>query len=121
MLRGGFLDEELKPRDKSPTAMPEELLRCWEEHTKDADGKDTVKRISLMYRRDVPQFRTPFFTRCMHLYNTWKLFKQAPPSGEGWANERNITCEILQTLEVESNKYDAWEREKEDNRRNASK
>lgn len=74
-----------------------------------------------MYRRDVPQFRTMFFMRCMQLYNTWKLFKQSPPLGRGWANERNVTVEILQILEVENNKYDAWEREKDDIKRKASR
>ena len=97
------------------------MIRCWESKFVDIDGKEQVKKESLMYRRDVPQFRTVFFSRCMQLYNTWKLFKQSPPLGGGWANERNVTVEILQTLEVENNKYDAWEREKENAKRNASK
>ena len=70
-----------------------------------------------MWEREVPQFRTVFFNRCMELYNTWKLFKQSAPLGEGWGNERGITCRILQILEVENNKYDAWEREVEEAKR----
>ena len=53
----------------------------------------------------------------MELYNNWKLFKQSAPLGEGWGNERGITCRILQILEVENNKYDAWEREVEEAKR----
>lgn len=102
-------------------AMPEELLRCYEEKTIDEDGKESVKKISLMYRRDVPQFRTEFFNNAMLLYNNWKLFNQTCPNGQGWANERNIICQILHILEVENNKYDAWERDKESDRRSASK
>ena len=47
----------------------------------------------------------------------WRLFKQAPPNGQGWANERGVTCRILEILEVENNKYDAWERDKERERK----
>ena len=70
-----------------------------------------------MYRRDVPQFRTEFFSRAMQLYNIWRLFEKAPPSGNGWANERNVTCAILQLLEVENNKYDQWQRDLEEAKR----
>lgn len=70
-----------------------------------------------MWEREIPQFRTAFFTRCMELYNTWKLFKQSAPLGQGWGNERGITCRILQILEVENNKYDAWQREVEEAKR----
>lgn len=74
-----------------------------------------------MYRRDVPQFDTPFFNSCMNLYNNWKLFKQSPPCGMGWANERNVTSQILQTIEIENNTYEAWERERENAKRNPKK
>lgn len=107
----------MKPNDLKPTATPEELLRCWEETYKDGEGVDKTRSISLMYRRDVPQFDTPFFNSCMNLYNNWKLFKQSPPLGNGWANERNVTAQILQLLEVENNKYEAWLREKENAKR----
>lgn len=70
-----------------------------------------------MYRRDVPQFRTEFFSRAMYLYNTWKLFEKAPPCGNGWANERDVTCRILTILEVENNKYDQWQRDLEEAKR----
>ena len=93
--------------------MPRELIRCWEEKYTDENGKAQTRKISLMLPCEVAQFRTMFFSRCMELYNTWKLFKQSAPLGQGWGNERGITCKILQVLEVESNKYDAWERDKE--------
>ena len=91
------------------TALPVELIRCYER----ADGK----KVSLMYRRDVPQYRTMFLSRAIELYTTWRLFEKAPPSGGGWANERNTVVKVLRLLEAENNKYDAWEREKEDARR----
>lgn len=93
----------------SPTALPEELIRCWET----PDGK----KVSLMYRRDIPQYRTPFLMGALNLFSNWRLFEKAPPSGTGWANERNVTVRILQILESEYNKYDAWEREVEDAKR----
>lgn len=37
--------------------------------------------------------------------------------GQGWGNERGVTCKILRILETENNKYDAWEREKEEAKR----
>lgn len=70
-----------------------------------------------MYRREIPQFRTDFLYGAMRLYNTWRLFDKSPPCGEGWMNERDITVRILQILEDENNKYDAWERDKEDAKR----
>lgn len=88
-----------------PTAVPLELIRSWEE-----PGQ---KPVSLMLRREVPQFRTEFLNRAVHLFNTWRLFEKAPPCGNGWANERNVTCRILTILAVEDNKYDAWQRELE--------
>ena len=112
-MRGGYLREPVKPKDLKETALPEELLRCYEETYTDENGVEKTRNISLMLRRDVPQFDTPFFNICMMLYNNWKLFNQAPPNGQGWANERNVTCQILQLIESENNKYDAWEREKE--------
>lgn len=118
MLRGGFLQEELKPADMRKTATPEELLRCYEEKVTGEDGKVSVKKISLMLRRDVPQFRTLFFSRCMTLYNNWRLFNKMPPCGNGWADERNVTSEILSLLEAENNKYDLWEHEKDRERKN---
>lgn len=96
-----------------PTALPEELIRCWEE--KDKDGK--VKKISLMYRREIPQFRTAFLLRAVELWNTWKLFKQSPPLGQGWGNERGVIVKILQILEAENNLWDAWQRDLEDEKR----
>ena len=75
------------------------------------------KKVSLMYRRDIPQYRTPFLMGALNLFSNWRLFEKAPPSGTGWANERNVTVRILQILESEYNKYDAWEREVEDAKR----
>lgn len=100
-----------------PTSIPLPLLRCWEEKTVDENGKTVVKPVSLMKPCEIPQFRTVFFSRCMELYNTWKLFKQTSPLGEGWGNERGITCTILRLLEVENNQYDAWQRDLEDEKR----
>lgn len=92
--------------------MPEELLRCWTEKYTDENGEEKERKISLMLRRDVPQFDTPFLNACMYLYNNWKLFNQSPPNGNGWANERGVVCHILQLLDSENAKYDAWEGEK---------
>lgn len=113
LLRGDHLNEKPRPGD----TIPRELIRCWEEHYTDENGKDKVRKISLMLPSEVPQFRTVFFNRCMELYNMWRMFKQSPPLGQGWANERGVTCKILQVLEVENNKYDAWQREIEDAKR----
>ena len=109
--------EEFSKYDLEPTAIPRELIRCWEEKTKDEKGKTIVTPISLMRPCEVAQFRTVFFSRCMELYNTWKMFKQSSPLGQGWGNERGITCTILRLLEVENNKYDAWERDREEDKR----
>ena len=100
-----------------PTALPRELIRCWEEPYTDEKGKKKVKKVSLMRPCEIPQFRTIFFSLCMDLYNNWRLFKQSAPLGQGWANERGITCRIIQTLEVENNKYDQWQRDLEDEKR----
>lgn len=100
-----------------PTALPRELIRCWDEKYTDEKGKEKTRGISLMRYCEVPQFKTVFFNQAMYLYNTWKLFEKSPPLGQGWGNERAVTCKILQILEVESNKYDAWEREKDEARR----
>lgn len=78
----------------------------------DVDEHGDPVQTSLMFRRDIPQFRTEFFARSMRLYNNWKLFRQAPPRGMGFAEERTTTIDILMILEEESNLYDAWEREK---------
>lgn len=121
LLRGGYLYEELRPADMRPSALPEELIRCYEEKSTDKDGREQVKKISLMYRREVPQFRTLFLSGALNLYSNWRLFNKEPPSGKGWAQERNITARILQTLESENNLYDAWEHEKEDLRRRHKK
>ena len=99
----------MKPADLGPGAIPEPLLRSWEE-----EGK---KPISLMYRRDVPQFRTPFLAGALNLWTNWRLFDKSPPCGIGWANERNVTVRILQLLESENNKFDVWEREEEELKR----
>lgn len=96
-----------------PNALPEELLRCWEERLE--NGK--TKKISLMQKRDIPQFRTHFLSGAVTLFSNWRLFNREPPSGRGWANERNVTVRILHLLEDENAKYDAWEREKEEDRR----
>lgn len=109
LLKGEHLYEEPKPSD----TLPRELIRCYEE--RQPDGK--TKKVSLMFMKEVPQFRTLFFNRCMELYNNWKLFKQSPPLGQGWANERNVTCRILRILENENNLYDAWQREVEEAKR----
>ena len=114
MLKGEHLYEEFPKRELKPTAVPRELIRCWDEVSIDGNGKKQVKKISLMRPCEIPQFRTLFFSRCMDLYNTWKLFKQSPPLGQGWGNERGVTCQILKILEVENNKYEAWERDKKD-------
>lgn len=45
------------------------------------------------------------------------MFKQSPPLGQGWANERGITVKILQILESENNLWDAWQRDLEDEKR----
>jgi len=108
----------VKPSDLRPSAIPEELIRCYEETIVDDKGKVTTKKTSLMYHRDVPQFRTPFLSACMRLFNSWHLFNQMPPCGNGWANERNVTCEILELLEHENQAYDAWERDRESAKRN---
>ena len=100
----------------SPTAIPEELIRCYEEKYTDENGKEKTRKISLMYRRDVPQFRTVFLTRAIDLFNNWNLFNKMPPSGT-WANERNVTSRILSILASEDNKFDAWEREVEEAKR----
>lgn len=100
-----------------PTALPRELIRCWEEKSINEKGEEVINPISLIKPCEVAQFRTVFFNRCMELYNTWKLFKQSPPLGQGWGNERGITCRILQILEVENNKYEAWQRDLEAEKR----
>lgn len=100
-----------------PNVLPDEYIRCWDEKYIDKEGKVRTKPISLMKPCEIPQFRTIFFARCIELYNTWKLFKQSAPLGQGWGNERGITCKILQILEVENNKYDAWLRDKENERK----
>lgn len=105
---GGYLYEEVTSADLKKSAMPEELLRCIEE--KQEDG--SVKKISLMYRRDVPQFRTAFFSQAMNLYQSFKLFNSSPPNGQGWANERHTITQILSILSEESQAYEAWEHDK---------
>ena len=100
-----------------PNVLPSEFIRCWEETYTDEKGKIRTRKISLMKPCEIPQFRTPFLSRCVELYNMWRLFKQAPPNGQGWANERGVTCRILEILEVENSKYDAWERDKERKRK----
>ena len=100
----------------SPTAIPEELIRCYNEKVKDENGKEVIKPQSLMYRRDVPQYRTAFLFGAIDLYNNWRLFNKMPPSGS-WANERGVTTRILSLLESENNKFDAWEREIEEAKR----
>lgn len=112
-MKGGYLREPVKPRDLKGNALPEELLRCYEETYTDENGVENTRKISLMLRREVPQFDTPFFNRCLEIYNNWKLFKQSPPSGAGWANERNTICQILQIIERENVEYEAWLNEKE--------
>ena len=92
-----------------PGAMPEELIRCYER----PDGK----KVSLMFRRDIPQYRTLFLSGALEMYTNWRLFNKEPPNGNGWANERNVTALILRLLESENNQYDAWEREQEDLKR----
>ena len=117
LLRGDNLYREFSKQDLKPSALPVELIRCWEETYIDKKGKTRTRGVSLMKPCEVAQFRTVFFSRCMELYNTWKLFKQSAPLGQGWGNERGITCKILQILEVENNKYDQWERDKEKERK----
>lgn len=85
--------------------------------TVDENGKRKVEKKSLMYWRDVPQYRTQFFDRCIRIYNKWRLFEKAPPNGNGWANERSVIVEILELLEVENSDYDSWLSEKEDAKR----
>jgi len=46
------------------------------------------------------------------LFNQWRLFKQSPPNGQGFANERSTICEILSILFDEDAQYTAWENEK---------
>lgn len=121
LLKGEHLNDDEKSPDNGPFAVPRELIRCYEEHIKGSDGKDSVRKISLMKTSEIAQFRTLFFYRCIELYNTWKVFKQSPPMGQGWGNERAVICEILRLLEVENNQYDAWEREKENERRKVGK
>ena len=70
-----------------------------------------------MYRREIPQFRTAFLLRAVEMWNTWKLFKQSPPLGQGWGNERGVIVKILQILEAENNLWDAWQRDLEDEKR----
>lgn len=96
------------------TALPEELIRCWEDVTVDENGREKVRKRSLMQWKDVPQYRTAFFNKCISLFNRWHLFDKAPPFGNGWANERAVTVEILELLERENSDYDAWLRERED-------
>lgn len=91
------------------TRFPEDLLRCID----DADSKGNPIQTNLMFRRDVPLFRTDFFFRSMRLFNQWLLFKRSPPQGIGFANERSTTCRILSILYEEQNLYDAWERERQ--------
>ena len=117
-MRGGPLFEELKPRDLRPSAIKEELIRCYEETVKDEKGNEVKEKVSLMYHREIPQFRTRFLSSCVQLFNNWHLFNQMPPNGNGWANERAVTCEILELLERENQLYDAWERDKESAKRN---
>lgn len=100
-----------------PSAIQEELIRCYEERTEDEKGRETTRKISLMYHRDVPQFRTPFLFSCIQIYKTWLLFNRMPPTGSGWMNERAVICEILQLLDKENQDYEAWEREKESARK----
>ena len=101
-----------------PSAIKEELIRCYEEKTTDENGKAVTQKVSLMYHREIPQFRTAFLSSCIRLYKHWHLFNQMPPNGNGWANERAVTCEILELLEGENQLYDAWERDKESAKRN---
>ena len=70
-----------------------------------------------MYRREIPQFRTAFLARAVEMWNAWKLFKQSPPLGQGWGNERGITARILSIVEEENVLWDAWQRDLEDEKR----
>lgn len=60
---------------------------------------------------DIKNFDTLFFRQSMKLYNNFILFKNSPPLGNGFANERITTSLILSILTDESYKYDKWERE----------
>ena len=97
--------------------MPEELIRCWETKYIDDKGKERTKPISLMYRRDVPQYRTDFLALAINLFVNWRLFNKMPPCGNGWANERTVTVQILRILDSEDGLYDAWIRDVEDDKR----
>lgn len=117
LLKGDNLYKEFSKSDLRPNAIPQELIRRWDETVPDGNGGEKIKPTSLMRPCEVAQFRTLFFSRCLEVYNTWRLFKQGAPMGQGWGNERGVTCKILRILETENNKYDAWEREKEEAKR----
>lgn len=99
----------MKPADLLPTALPEELIRRWDQKYIDEKGKPQVKQVSLMYRRDVPQYRTDFLALAINLFVDWQLFNKTPPCGNGWAYERNVTVQILRIMESEENLYKAWQ------------
>lgn len=113
LFRGDHLNERFSEKELRPNAQKRELIRCWQEPYTDKNGKEKMRKVSLMRPCEVAQFRTLFLTGALNLYSNWRLFHRAPPSGGGWANERNVTARILHILESENADYDAWERDKE--------
>lgn len=96
-----------------PTALPRPLIRRWEKKVIGDDGKEKIQPVELMRPCEIPQYRTVFFSLCMNVYNNWRLFGKAPPNGQGWANERGVTCKIIRILETENNIYEEWKRDLE--------
>ncbi len=55
---------------------------------------------------EIDAMETEFLMRSISLWvtcNRWKL-----PNGKGWLDERATVIDIINILESESNRYDAW-------------
>lgn len=59
-------------------------------------------------QEEVDQYETPFFYAAYDLWLSTKRWN-LPNGTIGWGNERNTVIEILNILESEKNRYDAWE------------
>jgi len=59
-------------------------------------------------QEEIDEQATPFLSACIHLWLTCKNWG-LPNGSAGWANERATVIEIINSLNSESNSYDAWE------------